>query len=334
MANDTYRVLALDGGGIRGLIPATVLDEIETRMGRPIAQMFDLVAGTSTGGILALGLTKPDPADRQKPQYSAHDMCDLYLQDGQKIFPHSLIREFETGHGAIDAKYPAAPIEAILKDRFGDTMLSEALSEVVIPSYDLTGPSPYFFKREYAKSETQDWDVPMRDVARATSAAPTYFDPAVCEPADGSGRHALVDGGTFANNPTVSAYVDALRLGQDRERILVVSIGTGLPKQTPGSGPIPIEPDQAKDFGLFKWARPLLEVVLDGVPKAVEYQMNAIAVASPTKLAYYRLQSDLPTAMHAMDDASPNNTQKLVNDARTLIKEKASTLEQIHAALA
>jgi predicted acylesterase/phospholipase RssA len=334
MGNDTYRVLALDGGGIRGLIPATVLVEIETTMGRPIADLFDLVAGTSTGGILALGLTKPDPAGRQRPQYTASDLCDLYLQDGQKIFPHSLIRELETAHGIIDAKYAAAPIEAILKDRFGDTMLSDALTELVIPSYDLTGPGPYFFKREYAKSETEDWDVHMRDVARATSAAPTFFDPPVFEAADGSGKHALVDGGTFANNPTLSGYVDALRLGQDRARILVVSIGTGLPKQAPGSGPIPIEPGHVKDFGLLKWARPLLEVVLDGVPKAVEYQMNAIATATPTKLVYHRLQSDLPTALHAMDDASPGNTQKLVNDARTLIKQKASILEQIYAALA
>jgi predicted acylesterase/phospholipase RssA len=334
MGNECYRVLALDGGGIRGVLPGTVLDEIEKKMQRPIAKLFDLVAGTSTGGILALGLTKPDPTDRQQPQYSAADMCDLYLQDGQRIFPHSLLRRVETGVGTLDAKYPAGPIEEILKDKFGDTMLSDALCEVVIPSYDLTGPAPYFFKREYAKNETEDWDVPMRDVARATSAAPTYFDPAVCKDADGSGTHALVDGGTFANNPTLSGYVDALRLGKDCSRILVVSIGTGRPKQTPGSGAIPIEPNHVKDFGLLKWARPLLEVVLDGVPKAVEYQMNAIRDASQNTLVYYRLQSDLPTASHAMDDAAPNNTQKLVADANTLITEEAATLEQIYAELA
>jgi predicted acylesterase/phospholipase RssA len=333
MGNDCYRVLALDGGGIRGLIPATVLDEIETKMQRPIAKLFDLVAGTSTGGILALGLTTPDPADPQQPKYSARDMCNLYLQDGRKIFPHSLLREVETGIGTLDAKYPADVIEAILKDKFGDTMLSDALTEVVIPSYDLTGPGPYFFKREYAKNQTEDWDVHMRDVARATSAAPTYFDPAVFEAADGSGTHALVDGGTFANNPTLSGYVDALRLGKDHARILVVSIGTGQPKQTPGSGPIPIAPDHVKHFGLLKWVRPLLEVVLDGVPKAVEYQMNAIKDASEAKVVYYRLQSDLPTASHAMDDASPGNSQKLVADANTLIAKEAATLERILAEL-
>jgi len=97
----------------------------------------------------------------------------------------------KTLHGLADARYPAGPIERILAQRFGDTMLSQALAEVVIPSYDLSAPGPYFFKREYAASETEDWDVGMALVARATNAAPTYFDPAVLRSAEGRGDHAL-----------------------------------------------------------------------------------------------------------------------------------------------
>ena len=256
-------------------------------------------------------------------------MCDLYLREGTKIFPHSIFREVKTLHGLLDARYPRAPIERILAERFGDTMLSTALTEVVIPSYDLSAPAPFFFKREYAKNENEDWDVHMALVARATSAAPTYFDPAVLPSSSGHGDHALVDGGTFANNPTMSAYVDALRLKADIGRIVVVSIGTGRPPQTPGSGPIPISPKHVGDFGLVKWARPVLEVVLDGVPKAVEYQMTQIKVANPDALGYYRLQSDLPTASHALDDASPENCEKLVADADTLIAGSKETLDQI-----
>ena len=200
MGEQCYRVLALDGGGIRGLIPAQVLDEIEKHMNRPISALFDLVAGTSTGGILALGLTKPDA--NGKPQFTAQDMCNLYLTEGTTIFPHSMFQEVKSLHGLMDARYPAEPLEQLLSQRFGDTMLSKALTEVVIPSYDLSGPGPFFFKREYAQDESQNWDVRMALVARATSAAPTYFDPAVVPAADGRGDHALVDGGTFANNPT------------------------------------------------------------------------------------------------------------------------------------
>jgi predicted acylesterase/phospholipase RssA len=333
MGEGSYRVLALDGGGIRGLIPARVLEEVEAHMGRPVAEMFDLIAGTSTGGILALGLTKPD--EQGKPAFTATDMCDLYLNEGTAIFPHTIFQEVRTLHGLADARYPAEPIERILAQRFGETMLSRALTEVVIPSYDLSAPAPYFFKREYAKSETEDWDTRMALVARATSAAPTYFDPAVIPSPDGHGQHALVDGGTFANNPTLSGYVDALRLKKaEIPRVVVVSIGTGLPPQTPGSGPIPIEADKAGDFGLVKWARPILEVVLDGVPKAVEYQMNVIQAANPDGLGYYRLQSDLPTASHALDDASPENCSKLIADAESLIAKSSDTLQHIYSELA
>lgn len=301
-------------------------------MDRPICELFDLVAGTSTGGILALGLTKPDA--NGGPAFTARDMSELYLNDGTRIFPHSVFREVTTLHGLADARYPAGPIEQILAERFGDTMLSEALVEVVIPSYDLSAPGPYFFKREYARNEAEDWDVPMALVARATSAAPTYFDPAVLPSPGGHDDHALVDGGTFANNPALSGYVDALRLNTEAERILVVSIGTGLPPQRPGSGPIPIEADQVRHFGLERWARPIMEVVLDGVPKAVEYQMAAIQTANQKELSYHRLQSHLPTASHALDDASPENCEKLVADAKSLIAGSAEKLQQIYGELA
>jgi predicted acylesterase/phospholipase RssA len=331
MAKGTYRVLALDGGGIRGLIPARVLESIEQHTGQPVSEMFDLIAGTSTGGILALGLSKPNA--QGKPAFTAADMRYLYVNEGARIFPHSIFQEVKTLHALADARYPAAPLEGILAQRFGATMLSQALTEIVIPSYDLTLPGPYFFKREYAISEAK-WDVPMALAARATSAAPTYFDPAVLRSSDGHEDHALVDGGTFANNPTLAGYVDALRLKSDETpRIVVVSIGTGLPPQTPGSGPIPVSPQDAGDFGLVKWARPILEVVLDGVPKTVQYQMLALRDANSQALGYYRLQSSLPTASHALDDGSPENCAKLLADAETLIAESEPTLEEIYAEL-
>jgi predicted acylesterase/phospholipase RssA len=331
MTEECYRVLALDGGGIRGLIPAHVLKEIETHTGRPISAMFDLIAGTSTGGILALGLAKPGAAGQ--PQFTASQLCDMYLDEGTAIFPHSTFQEVKTLHGLTDARYPSEPIERILLERFGDTMLSKALVEVVVPSYDLSAPGPFFFKREYALNDQENWDMPMKLVARATSAAPTYFDPAVLPSTDGGTDHALVDGGTFANDPTLCGYVDALRLKGQIPRVVVVSIGTGLPPQTPGSGPIPIEPNRVADFGLVKWARPILEVVLDGVPKTVEYQMRAMQALNSDSLGYYRLQSQLPTASHALDDASQENCAKLVADANSLIGGNAQTLEQIYGEL-
>lgn len=291
------------------------------------------MAGTSTGGIVALGLTKP--SGDGGPAYSAEEMLGLYMEDGHKIFPHSIELEVRTLHGLVHARYPAEPLEELLRQRFGETMLSEALTEVVIPTYDLSAPGPFFFKREYAQSSEHAWDVPMAKAARATSAAPTYFAPAVLPPfEDGEREHALVDGGTFANNPAISAYADALRKAEDEARLLIVSIGTGQPPQDLGSGPIPLPADRANGWGLEQWARPILEVVLDGAAKAVEYQLEQISGLAGDKLECYRLQSSLPTASHAMDDASDGNRQALLNDANTLIAENGEKLDQICAALA
>ena len=332
MAAGSYNVLALDGGGIRGVIPARVLQEIEKRVGRPVASVFDLVAGTSTGGILALGLTKPDSAGQ--PAFTASDMLSLYLDDGAKIFPHSIWREARTLWGLADVRYSAHPLEKLLHDRFGDTRLSEALTEVVIPTYDLSAPAPFFFKREYARSVEHTWDVPLATVARATSAAPTYFDPARLPALENEGDHALVDGGTFANNPAIAGYVDALRLCDRDAEIRVVSIGTGEPPQMPGHGPIPVGADSADGWGVVRWARPILEVVLDGAAKAVEYQMNQLARSAARPIDYHRLQSSLPTASHALDDASQRNRGALLADANTLIASHSEEIDAICAALA
>ncbi|HEY5276385.1 MAG TPA: patatin-like phospholipase family protein [Coriobacteriia bacterium] len=331
MTRRRYNLLALDGGGIRGVIPARVLQEIEQRTGRAVAELFDLVAGTSTGGILALGLTMPGP-DGQ-PAQSAADMLALYMEQGDRIFPDSVLLKVETLWGLADVRYPAGPLEELLDSRFGDTLLSQALTEVVIPSYDLSAPAPFFFKREYARDETHTWDVRMAQVARATSAAPTYFDPAVLPAFEQEGEHALIDGGTFANNPAVSGYVDGLRLwGHDAE-INVVSIGTGHLPQTLGRGPIPVPPESAHGWGLAHWAHPILEVVLDGAAKAAEYQMNELSQDSGGAMHYDRLQSILPTASPALDDASHENRTALLADANSLIEEQSPHIDAICTAL-
>jgi predicted acylesterase/phospholipase RssA len=325
MARTTYSLLALDGGGIRGVIPARVLDAIEQRTGRPICELFDLVGGTSTGGILALGLTKPSARDSAKPAFSASNLLDFYLDEGETIFPGKTLWERVTNPlGMADVRYSAKPLEGLLQQRFGDTMLSEALTEICIPSYDLSKPAAYFFKREYARDEEHSWDTPMALVARATSAAPTYFNPAKIE------DHALVDGGVFANNPAAAAYADALDLWGHDVEIQVISIGTGQPPQELGRGPIPVAYANANGWGLAHWARPVLEVVFDGVAEAVEYQLKRLCRqhegGSPR---YHRLQSDLPTAAHAMDDASAQNLGRLMDDATTLIRSEQDTLEEI-----
>jgi len=329
MAQTKFSVLAIDGGGIRGAIPARVLEEIETKMGRPICELFDVVAGTSTGGIIALGLTKPEGATR-RPAYAASDLLALYTEDGDKIFPDSIGRKILSLDGLANDRYPIGPLEALLKEKFGETKLSDALTELVIPSYDLSGPGPFFFKRTYARDQTHTWDVDMWRVARATSAAPTYFDPAGLPEFEHEGDHALIDGGVFANNPAVSAYAEALSLYPTGVEIQVVSVGTGAPvAKKPGEEGSPISYQEAQHWGLAKWARPLLHVVLDGVAKTVDYELTQLCQQGNGQPRYFRLESSLPTASAAMDDVKPDNIKRLLADAETLLETASDTVEQI-----
>src|SRR5438105_7913756 len=169
------RVLSIDGGGIRGIIPAMLLAEIEKRTGKRTADLFDIIAGTSTGGILALALTKPDSSKR--PEYAAVDLIDIYLREGTAIFPPSIWREIETAKYTLDEKYPSEGIETTLKRHFGDARLRDSLSYVLIPSYEIEKRLPWLFRSERARNDPEHYDFPMWQVARATSAAPTYFEP-------------------------------------------------------------------------------------------------------------------------------------------------------------
>lgn len=161
------RVLSIDGGGIRGIIPAMVLAEIERRTRKRIAEMFDLIAGTSTGGILALGLTKP--GENGEPEYSAQTLIELYETEGRNIFSIPVWHRLYSAGGLAEEKYPAAGIEEVALRYFGDVPLSRAFKEVLITAYEIEKRGPWFFKRRHARESARGFDPLMREVARATS---------------------------------------------------------------------------------------------------------------------------------------------------------------------
>ncbi len=251
------RILSIDGGGIRGILPARVLQHIEVQTGKKIAELFDLIAGTSTGGILGCGLFKGK---------SAKDLGDLYAQRGGEIFAHSLWRTVRTVGGVEGPRYDAASLETILGNVLGGARLSDAPigAELLVPTYVIQLPkpivvdnvpttrTPMLFKTWKARGvglaagETKEmFDFALRDVARATSAAPTYFAPAQYKNKAGD-TYASVDGGLFANNPALCALVAAYKLYGDDRRYVLVSLGTGSLER-------PIPYDQAKGWGDLHW---------------------------------------------------------------------------------
>jgi predicted acylesterase/phospholipase RssA len=295
-----YRILSIDGGGIRGIIPAVVLAEIEQRSGKRIADLFDMIAGTSTGGILSLALSAP--GNGGAPRWSARDLVTLYLENGPVIFKRSIWRWVRSAGSILDEKYSADGFESVLKTYFGEVRLSAAVAEVLVTAYDIEGRDPFFFKRRTAR-ESGDDDYPMWEAARATSSAPTYFDPFRV-----AGRLALIDGGVFATNPSMCAYADARRFEPGAELVLI-SLGTGQLER-----PIPYE--EAKDWGMLEWARPILDVVFDGVADTTDYELRQVLDEG----RYFRLQTSLDYGSDALDDVSATNMRALVRKGEELVQ--------------
>ena len=316
------RILSIDGGGIRGLIPALVLAELERQTGRAVADCFDLIAGTSTGGILALGLAKPGLDGR--PHYRAQDLANLYLREGGRIFHEGTFRRLTNPMGIRAAKYPAEGIEEVLQDYFGEARLKEALTELLVTAYDIEKRDPFFYRSRRAGLDPR-YDVPMRLAARATSAAPTYFEPAEVQwPGE---RDLLVDGGVFANNPALCAYAEACQrlreTGDPGGEILLVSLGTG-------SYTRPYRYEEARTWGVAGWARPILDVIFDGVGDTVDYQLRQLlppgADGAPR---YHRFQTTLDPDLSDMDDASPGHLEGLHRMAERILTDQAREIEAL-----
>jgi patatin-like phospholipase/acyl hydrolase len=308
------KVLSIDGGGIRGVIPATVLVDVERRTARPASELFDLIVGTSTGGIIALGLTKPD--DHGRPAWSAADLVSLYRREGAHIFSRSVWQRIETAEGVLDEKYPASGLERALERYFGESRLSAALAPVMVTSYDLERRRPFFFRSGRAAADPA-YDFPMREAARATSAAPTYFEPPRLRNDATGERFALVDGGVFANNPAMTAYAEVLAERRDVE-VLMLSLGTGQLTR-----PIPYE--HARHWGLLGWARPILDVVLDGVSDTTDYELEQLLGPE----SHIRIQTELDRGSDDLDDATPANIATLEEKATEMIAAHDAELDRV-----
>ena len=321
---DLIKVLSIDGGGIKGIIPATVLAYIEQKTSRPIASLFDLIAGTSTGGIIALGLTIPDASG--KPRYTAEEGVDLYVSEGPKIFSQPFWRRLPFWR-LFEERYPSGPIDAVLLRRFGDARLKDALTEVIVTAYDIEGRAPFFFKTRYARNpDRPDDDFYMRDVARATAAAPTYFEPARIEVPGDPPYVALIDGGVFAINPAMCAFAEVRDVYPGNPDVLLVSLGTGENTQ-------PLPYDEVKGWGEASWARPILDVVFDGISDTVDFQLRQLLPNVNGGLRYYRFQTELVGASDSMDDASPENLAALQRLGAQLVVDEQATLDALCAQL-
>ena len=303
------RILSIDGGGIRGIIPSVILREIERITKKHPSELFDLIAGTSIGGIISLALTTPSA--QKTPLLTTEDILDIFMKNGKKIFRKSLYKTVESLSGLLDEKYEAAGLEEMLERYFLSTKLSQSLTPVLVTSFELERYRAFTFRSWDKKNDFQ-----RKFVGRATSAAPVYFPLAKGENMEGV-KFACIDGGVVTNNPSFLAYTEAKKLYPNAKSFTVISIGTGKANIT-------FDVDEMEDWGACKWVSPLINIMRDANCKTVHEMLK-----NEFPHTYFRLQPTLSDDVLKLDDTAKDHNEKLVVIAEEFVLKNIKRIEEI-----
>jgi patatin-like phospholipase/acyl hydrolase len=310
-----YRILSIEGGGVRGLIPAIILNKLEQEIQKiannptlTIGDVFDTIAGTSCGAILTCLYTLPDPniKDKQKPKHSASDVLKIFRANVSTIF-------LKTWTGLVWAgpEYSSDGINKVATEVAGELKINELTKPVFIPTYDMSTGSPMYF----TKYEHKDYKV--RDIIKAATAAPTYFTPVSLTSEDNKNTHTCIDGGVFMNNPSYAALLDTLAQleklppSQRPERIVLVSISCGAnsDKLPPG----------AEKWGKIHWICPIINISIDMNSDIVDKQLLQIFNLCGDVNDYFRFDPPLKEGTNSIDNITVKNLEGLEKDALNYI---------------
>ncbi|XP_074570180.1 patatin-like protein 2 [Curcuma longa] len=341
-------VLCIDGGGIRGLIPATIIEFLESELQKldgpdaRIADYFDVISGTSTGGLIATMLAAP--GENNKSLFAAKDIVQFYLDHSPKIFPQRRSGFLSPALNLVDAfsgpKYDGKYLRSKIQELLGNTKLSQTLTSIVIPTFDIKLSQPLIF----SSFETEQFplhDALLSDICISTSAAPTYLPGHYFETQDDQGNTKsfnLIDGGVAANNPTISAMSQVtkqiLQSNTDFEsyepvdysRLLVISIGTGTGKQAQKN----YTAQMSSRWGLLGWLynggnTPLIDIFSGASSDLVDIYTAHVFQAHDSENRYLRIQDDSLTGdATSVDKSTEKNLQNLVEIGKKLLEKPVS----------
>ncbi len=367
--NISLKILSIDGGGIRGVIPCRILAHIEqqikiryqlqNRDNPALYNVFDLIAGTSTGGIIALGLSAKNPATQEA--FTATEMQKLYTDNGgfifqkrQSSFLYSVLSVIPSKMAKSVAQlfqkpYASTHIEEVLKEYFGETHLCDCLTDVLVTSHDIKSGRPYYYSSRLGKMREEE-NHALSEVARSTSAAPTFFQPNVTQDIYNQNM-ILVDGGVLANNPSVLAYAEAKEIYKKRKKnvqnkdyadmatkgfepetapddydlpFYMLSIGTGKIQKK-----LDIDTLQKSGTQTQNWLEPLLNnVFMNSTAETNDYVMHYLLPPyTDGTPRYQRINIDVPEELGEMDN--PDNMPKLIALAEEYIKNNKQLFDEI-----
>ncbi|XP_050124993.1 patatin-like protein 2 [Malus sylvestris] len=338
-------VLSIDGGGIRGLIPATILGFLESELQKldgedaRIADYFDVIAGTSTGGLVTAMLTTPNENDR--PLFAAEDIKDFYLSECPKIFPQKIWLPYtrKIMKALTGPKYDGKYLHGLIRQKLGNNKLHDTLTNVVIPTFDIRNLQPVVFSSLRVEKKPCT-DALLSDICIATSAAPTYLPAHYFETKYAAGtvrEYNLIDGGVAANNPTFVAICEVMNEIEkensdivpvklmDYGRFLVISLGTGSSKAERK-----YHAPAAAKWGLLNWltsggSTPIIDVFSQASADMVDLHLSGVFQALNSEENYLRIQDDtLHGTVSSVDVATKKNLVNLVKVGEGLLKQPVS----------
>ncbi|XP_050388324.1 patatin-like protein 2 [Argentina anserina] len=349
-------ILSIDGGGIRGIIPGTLLSFLESELQNQdgedarLADYFDVIAGTSTGGLVTAMLTAPD--EKGRPLFAAKDINKFYVEHCPKIFaqdncnldclPLTPVTDAVAAVKALRGpKYDGKYLHKIVREKLGDIRLHQTLTNVIIPTFDIKKLQPTIFS-SYEVRKNSSLDAKLSDICIATSAAPTYLPAHHFETENSTTGHIrefdLIDGGVAANNPALVAMSEVSKeiftgnpdfftvKATEYTRFLVVSLGTGSAKCDEK-----YDAQNAAKWGILGWligggsSCPLVDIFTQASSDMVDFHLSTVFQALHSEKNYLRIQDDdLGKTMCSMDLATEENLQNLVKVGEKLLKKPVS----------
>ncbi len=270
--DQVVQVLALDGGGLKGLYAAAVIAALEEQLGHSVVRHFDIITGTSTGGLIALGLGTGK---------SGEDLVNFYTRNGPKVFPATgLAGRARALRSLFACKYSPAELQTTLRTLFeidgGQPLLRDSTKRLVIPTFYAASSQPRLLKTPHDRRYRSDWKLPIWAVGMATTAAPTFL------PGFNFGGNTFLDGGLWANNPSLIGVVEALQMGASLPSVRVLNIGTTM------------SPARCSDLvtaGQLSWAKCIFDVVTEANSHSTS-QMYLRQLLAPGHLAVIDEQID------------------------------------------
>lgn len=325
------KILSIDGGGIRGIIPGMLLVALEEKLkaesknpDAAIVDYFDFFAGTSTGGILTCLLLCPSADHPTRPKFSAKAALALYLEHGNEIFKMSFFKRLRAKLGLAGERYNSLIFEGILEKYFGEAKLSQLIKPCIISAYNIELRKTHFFRQQNAITRGESRDFYIKDVCRATSAAPTYFSVAEIYSL-ANVRYPLLDGGVFATNPALSGLIEVTKAFNQTKinDIYLYSLGTGRSRRS-------YDYDHFKKSSAMAIVPALIDIMMSGVAETSDFFLEQLFHSVGKDENYIRIEPEsLESIKEGLDAASPANIKKLVALGDRTVSENDSLLTRI-----